>query len=105
MGLKMIAPLEYRLPELNAVYIPKGIDDVTVRKALLNEYGIEIGGGLGKFKGKAWRIGLMGYSCSKANVMLFLSALENILHTWGYKISEHGALAANEIYKNKTGNK
>lgn len=105
MGLKMIAPLEYRLPELNAVYIPEGIDDVTIRKALLNEYGIEIGGGLGKFKGKAWRIGLMGYSCSKANVILFLSALENILHTWGYKISEHGALAANEIYKNKTGNK
>jgi len=101
MGLKMIAPLEYRLPELNAVYIPEGIDDVTVRKALLNEYGIEIGGGLGKFKGKAWRIGLMGYSCSKANVMLFLSALENILKTEKYAIPEHGISAAAEFYRNE----
>jgi alanine-glyoxylate transaminase/serine-glyoxylate transaminase/serine-pyruvate transaminase len=98
MGLKMVAPAKYRLPELNAVYIPEGIDDATVRKALLNEYGIEIGGGLGKFKGKAWRIGLMGYSCSRANVMLFLAALENILKNMGYKVSEHGILAANELY-------
>ncbi len=98
MDLKMVAPAKYRLPELNAVYIPEGIDDATVRKALLNEYGIEIGGGLGKFKGKAWRIGLMGYSCSKANVMLFLAALENILKNMGYKVSEHGISAANEVY-------
>jgi alanine-glyoxylate transaminase/serine-glyoxylate transaminase/serine-pyruvate transaminase len=103
MGLKMIAPSEYRLPELNAVYIPEGIDDITVRKALLNEYGIEIGGGLGRFKGKAWRIGLMGYSCSRDNVMLFLSALENILQNNDYTISEHGIQAADEIYQNKTG--
>lgn len=99
MGLKMVAPAQYRLPELNAVYIPEGIDDVTVRKTLLNEYGIEIGGGLGKFKGKAWRIGLMGYSCSKANVMLFLSALENILTANGYPVADHGIVAANEIYR------
>ena len=99
MGLEMIAPTQYRLPELNAVYIPEGIDDVTIRKALLNEYGIEIGGGLGKFKGKAWRIGLMGYSCSRDNVMLFLTALENILQDQGYTVSEHGTPAANEIYK------
>jgi alanine-glyoxylate transaminase / serine-glyoxylate transaminase / serine-pyruvate transaminase len=98
MGLKMVAPAQYRLPELNAVYIPEGIDDATVRKTLLNEYGIEIGGGLGKFKGKAWRIGLMGYSCSRGNVMLFLSALENILKNMGYKVSEHGISAANEVY-------
>lgn len=99
MGLEMIAPSRYRLPELNAVYIPEGIDDIVIRKALLNEYGIEIGGGLGKFKGKAWRIGLMGYSCSRDNVMLFLSALENILQNQGYAVSEHGTSAANEIYK------
>jgi len=98
MGLKMVAPAQYRLPELNAVYIPEGIDDGVVRKALLNEYGIEIGGGLGKFKGKAWRIGLMGYSCSKANVMLFLSALESILQNNGYNVPEHGILAAAEVY-------
>ena len=98
MGLKMVAPAAYRLPELNALYIPEGIDDITVRKALLNEYGIEIGGGLGKFKGKAWRIGLMGYSCSKDNVMLFLSALENILKSQGYALPEHGIIAAQEVY-------
>jgi len=101
MGLKMVAPAQYRLPELNAVYIPEGIDDGVVRKALLNEYGIEIGGGLGKFKGKAWRIGLMGYSCSKANVMLFLSALENILQNNSCPVSDHGIVAANEVYGNK----
>ena len=100
MGLKMVAPAQYRLPELNAVYIPEGIDDATVRKALLNEYGIEIGGGLGKFKGKAWRIGLMGYSCSKANVMLFLSALENIWQNNSCPVSDHGIVAANEVYGN-----
>ncbi len=99
MGLKMIAPVDYRLPELNAVYIPEGIDDITVRKALLKEYGIEIGGGLGKFKGKAWRIGLMGYSCSQDNVMLLLAALENILQSQGYKCSEHGIMAAQEVYQ------
>ena len=93
MGLKMVASPAYRLPELNAVHIPDGIDDLKVRKALLNEYGIEIGGGLGKFKGKAWRIGLMGYSCSKDNVMLLLSALENILQGEGFEVSEHGILA------------
>lgn len=98
MGLKMIAPKEYRLPELNTVYIPEGIDDATVRKALLVDYGIEIGGGLGKFKGKAWRVGLMGYSCSRENVMLFLSALENILQNQGYSVKEHGISAANEVY-------
>ena len=98
MGLKMVAPLPYRLPELNAVYIPEGIDDLTVRKTLLNEYGIEIGGGLGKFKGKAWRIGLMGYSCSKDNVMLLLSALENILQSQGFEVCEHGILAAQKVY-------
>ena len=99
MGLKMVASPAYRLPELNAVHIPDGIDDLKVRKALLNEYGIEIGGGLGKFKGKAWRIGLMGYSCSKDNVMLLLSALENILQGEGFEVSEHGILAAQEVYK------
>ena len=98
MGLEMVALPQYRLPELNAVYIPEGIDDLTVRRALLNDYGIEIGGGLGKFKGKAWRIGLMGYSCSRSNVMLFLSALENILQNEGYSIAEHGISAAQEIY-------
>ncbi|OFW54568.1 MAG: alanine--glyoxylate aminotransferase [Actinobacteria bacterium RBG_13_35_12] len=101
MGLKMLVSEDFRLPELNAVYIPKEIDDLTVRRTLLNEYGIEIGGGLGKFKGKIWRIGLMGYSSKKANVMLFLSALEDILTYLGYKINERGIIAAADIYRNE----
>jgi alanine-glyoxylate transaminase / serine-glyoxylate transaminase / serine-pyruvate transaminase len=67
------------LPMLNAVKIPKDVDDVTVRRRLLEEYGIEIGGGLGAFKGNAWRIGLMGYGATKRNVTLVLAALREIL--------------------------
>ena len=102
MGLKMVVSADYRLPELNAVYIPKEINDLTVRRALLNEYGIEIGGGLGKFKGKVWRIGLMGYTSKKENVMLFLSALEDILTYLGYKTNERGIIAAADIYRNES---
>ena len=102
MGLKMLVSASYRLPELNAVYIPEGINDATVRRALLNEYGIEIGGGLGKFKGKVWRIGLMGYTSKKENVMLFLSALEDILTYLGYKTNERGIIAAADIYRNES---
>lgn len=102
MGLKMVVSEDYRLPELNAVYIPKEINDLTVRRALLNEYGIEIGGGLGNFKGKVWRIGLMGYTSKKENVMLFLSALEDILTYLGYKINETGIIAAADVYRNES---
>ena len=59
--------------------IPAGVDDVGVRKALLTEFGIEIGGGLGDFKGKAWRIGLMGHNSRLGNVLLLLAALEQCL--------------------------
>jgi alanine-glyoxylate transaminase/serine-glyoxylate transaminase/serine-pyruvate transaminase len=67
------------LAPLNAVHVPTGVDDARVRARLLDEYGIEIGGGLGPFKGKAWRIGLMGASSTKRNVTLLLAALEAIL--------------------------
>lgn len=99
MGLKMVVAPTYRLPELNAVYIPEGIDDLTVRKALLYQYGIEIGGGLGKFKGNVWRIGLMGYSSAKENVMLVLTALTDILTSLGYRLSASGIEAAADIFK------
>ena len=82
--------------------VPPGIDDATVRGALLNEYGIEIGGGLGKFKGKIWRIGLMGYSSKKENVMLFLAALESILRSLDYKIAVSGILTAADVYRNES---
>jgi len=59
--------------------VPDGVDELGVRKALLDNYGIEIAGGLGAFKGKVWRIGLMGYSSRPENVITFLGAMERIL--------------------------
>jgi alanine-glyoxylate transaminase/serine-glyoxylate transaminase/serine-pyruvate transaminase len=86
MGMKLIAQEGYRAPMLTTVAIPDGIADANIRKALLNEYGIEIGGGLGIFAGKAWRIGLMGESSTQSNVLLLLSALEKLLYREGYKV-------------------
>jgi alanine-glyoxylate transaminase/serine-glyoxylate transaminase/serine-pyruvate transaminase len=79
LGLSLHVPLDHRLPSLTTVRIPEGVDDLKVRQRLLNEYNIEISGGLGELKGKVWRIGLMGFSSRKENVTLLLSALENIL--------------------------
>jgi alanine-glyoxylate transaminase / serine-glyoxylate transaminase / serine-pyruvate transaminase len=79
LGFEFLVAPEYRLPMLNSVKIPKGVDDVTVRQQLLNEYNIEIGAGLGEFAGKVWRIGLMGCSCTKNHVNMLLSALQQIM--------------------------
>ena len=79
MGLSLATAAGHRLPQLTCVQIPDGIDDLTVRRRLLKEWGIEIGGGLGPFKGQAWRIGLMGHSSRQKNVTLVLSALETCL--------------------------
>jgi alanine-glyoxylate transaminase / serine-glyoxylate transaminase / serine-pyruvate transaminase len=89
----------HQLPTLNAVRIPPGVDDAGCRKRLLEEFGIEIGGGLGEFKGKAWRIGLMGYSSRANNVLLFLAALEQCLAAQGVSFTPGSAVAAaNRIY-------
>jgi alanine-glyoxylate transaminase/serine-glyoxylate transaminase/serine-pyruvate transaminase len=94
MGLKLVVKDErYRLPNLTSVLIPEGIKDVEVRSRLLNDYNIEIGGGLGRYKGKAWRIGLMGYSCSRENVVLLLAALEVILSDLGYEIDKGAGIS------------
>lgn len=85
---------EHSLTTLNAVYVPGGIDDVLVRQRLLSEYGIEIGAGLGPFKGKAWRIGLMGYSSTKRNVMLVLAALAALLAEQGMAVGDPIGAAA-----------
>jgi alanine-glyoxylate transaminase/serine-glyoxylate transaminase/serine-pyruvate transaminase len=69
----------FRLPTLNSVTVPMGVDEAKVRQILLNDYSIEIGGGLGDLRGKIWRIGLMGESSTKANVVYLLAALEEIL--------------------------
>ena len=80
LGLDFIVPEQERLAQLNAVYIPEGIDDGKVRSFLLNEYNLEIGAGLGDFAGKAWRIGLMGHAARKENVALCLAALQDALN-------------------------
>ena len=82
MGLELVVAPQHRLPQLTVVRIPEGVSDAQVRGRLLNEYGIEIGGGLGEFKGKVWRIGLMGSSCKLRNVTLVLSALREILEQY-----------------------
>lgn len=79
LGLKFVVDAAARLPQLNAVYIPEGIDDAAARNRLLQEFNLEIGGGLGDLAGKAWRIGLMGYGARRENVALCLKALESVL--------------------------
>lgn len=79
LGFEFIVAPEFRLPMLNTVKIPNGVDDAATRQRLLNEFNIEIGGGLGDFAGKAWRIGLMGCSCTKNHVNMLLAALRKII--------------------------
>lgn len=100
MGLEYAVKEGQQLPMLNAVIIPAGVDDAAVRKQLLNEFGIEIGGGLGPMKGKTWRIGLMGSGSSPSNVLVFLAALEKCLLDQGLKVTPGaGVGAANQSYR------
>jgi len=94
IGLTIAAQENHQLWTLNSVQIPPGVDDARVRGALLNEFSIEIGGGLGPLKGKTWRIGLMGESSSAANVLLVLSALERVLPPCGHRVEAGSAVAA-----------
>lgn len=80
LGLNFVVAEDYRLPQLNTVYIPAGVDDAAVRTRLLKDYNLEIGAGLGALAGKAWRIGLMGFSARRENVSLCLKALEEVLN-------------------------
>ena len=99
MGLSMVVAEHERLPMLNTIQIPEGADDKRVRAALLTEFGIEIGPGLGQFAGKAWRVGLMGHSCRRKNVLLFLSALETILQAEGVAVRPGAIEAAAAVYE------
>ena len=94
MGLAMAVSERYRLPQLNSVLIPKGVDDPALRSALLNEFDLEIGAGLGSLAGKTWRIGLMGFASNERNVAYCLHALEAILHRQGVPITPGVALTA-----------
>jgi alanine-glyoxylate transaminase/serine-glyoxylate transaminase/serine-pyruvate transaminase len=94
MGLEMAAQENHQLWTLNSVRIPDGVEDVRVRNTLLDEFDLEIGGGLGPLKGKTWRIGLMGESSTSANVLLVLSALERVLPRCGYRVEPGVGVAA-----------
>lgn len=87
MGLALVVAPEHRLPTLTTVRIPDGVDDARVRAHLMHHYGIEIAGGLGPFAGKAWRIGLMGASCTRRNVLLLMAALEEALREQGHRVT------------------
>jgi alanine-glyoxylate transaminase/serine-glyoxylate transaminase/serine-pyruvate transaminase len=79
LDLELWAAKGHRLPQLTTVYVPDGVDDAAVRRRLLAEYDIEIGGGVGVFAGKVWRIGCMGHTARRRNVTLLLAALAEIL--------------------------
>ena len=98
MGLSMLVAEAQRLPMLNAVCIPEGADCKRVRGALLSEFGIEIGGGLGDLAGKVWRVGLMGHACRPRNVVLFLAALETVLKAEGVAVKPGALAAAAAVY-------
>ncbi len=96
LGIEMLVPEDIRLSQLNAVKIPDGIDDAAVRSTLLNQYDLELGAGLGKFAGKAWRIGLMGNGCNRKNVEYCISSLGAVLNEQGHSCDIDAAMAAVE---------
>ena len=96
MGIRFIVDEDHRLPQLNAVAIPDGVDDAAVRHRLLSEHHLEIGAGLGDLAGKVWRIGLMGYSSRIENVTRCLAALDGVLADMGAPVNHGVALPAAE---------
>jgi len=99
LGIELASQEGHQLWTLNSARIPDGVDDAAVRRALLDEFNIEIGGGLGALKGKTWRIGLMGESSTEANVLQLLSALERLLPRHGHRVSPGaGVAAASGVY-------
>jgi alanine-glyoxylate transaminase/serine-glyoxylate transaminase/serine-pyruvate transaminase len=104
IGLQFVAQEGHRLPQLSAVQAPAGVDEAAIRTALLRTYNMEIGAGLGPFKGKVWRIGLMGESSRRENVVLVLNALEQLLGAAGVEIARGRALAAaDDVYAQAAG--
>lgn len=84
LGIEYLVDEPYRLPQLNAVLVPQGIDEAQVRRHLLENHNLEIGAGLGPLSGRIWRIGLMGHACNEKNVQLCLTALEEALAAQGW---------------------
>lgn len=79
LGFRYLVDPAYRLPNLNAVFLPEGVEEAPIRRQLLNEYNIEVGGGLGAFAGKIWRVGIMGESCTKNHVNSLVGALRELI--------------------------
>jgi alanine-glyoxylate transaminase/serine-glyoxylate transaminase/serine-pyruvate transaminase len=96
LGLALAAPAGHRLWTLTSVRIPVGVDDAAARRQLLEDSNIEIGAGLGPWRGQVWRIGLMGESSTQHNVLLVLRALENTLRQQGYRCATGAGVAAAE---------
>ncbi len=94
MGLGFVVDEPHRLPQLNAVFAPDGVDEAAVRRRLLEDYSLEIGAGLGAFAGRVWRIGLMGYAARRQNVLVCLGALEAVLADAGAPVDRGAAVAA-----------
>lgn len=94
MGIGFLVDESARLPQLNAVFVPEGVDEAKVRTRLLTDYGLEIGAGLGNLAGRIWRIGLMGHSATSRNVLFCLGGLESILSEMGAPMESGAALAA-----------
>lgn len=99
MGLSLPVPEGARLPPLTLVEVPEGVDELRVRQHLLAGYDVEIGGGLGDFRGKAWRIGLMGSSCTPRHVTLCLAALSDALRAQGVTLPGDGVAAAQDTLR------
>ena len=100
MGLKILTKPGYALSVLTAVSLPEGVDELAIRKGLLEEYSIEVGGGFGPLKGRLIRIGLMGYNSCRKNVDTVLAALEHVLPRSGFTPQVGAALAAaDSVYK------
>ena len=79
LGFSFLVDEKYRLPNLNAVFVPEGLDEAKLRRELLSDYNIEVGGGLGAFAGKIWRVGIMGESCTSNHVNALVGALEDLM--------------------------
>ena len=94
MGLELLVVPAQRMTTVSAVRVPAGVEDVKIRGRLMEEFNIEIAGGIGELKGRIWRIGTMGSSCTANNVLLLLGALEKCLLEEGFKLPPGGGVAA-----------
>ncbi len=94
MGLQLHAQEGHRLPSLTTVRVPEGIDEMAVRRGLLQEHNTEVGGGIGALQGQVWRVGLMGYNATVQNVLGLLCALETELARQGFRAEKGAGVAA-----------